>query len=161
MSQEELEEEKVSSAPVDDEVEIIDPDDETLNETQRIRLKLIGNLDKDEEIHKDPKLSNILIKLLDGADKQVLGKRRIKAQENGNKATSDMANAIERALREHGSKMTRNDVDKEPPTDYRPPAPNLKKFDIDPGEVSPVGEPVDVEKIIRDTYASKPVDDED
>lgn len=161
MSSEILEENEVSTEPpVEDVVETRDPDDASLEETQRIRMKLIGVMDGVDKIHEDSKMVGSLIKLLDGVDKQVLGKRRIKAQEGGNKATSDMAKAINDAIRQNGSRMVRVDSS-EQPTDYRPPKPNLPQFDVDPGELSPVGEAINVEEIIAASYGTKVKSEED
>ncbi|EBS0563218.1 hypothetical protein DTU56_08825 [Salmonella enterica subsp. enterica serovar Muenchen] len=122
--------------------------------TQRIRVtvadaimsKPAANLDKDE--------INSLNKMLSGIDTQVTNRRRIAAQEKSSEKMGDLANAINQVLTERlGAKIARHDEPPENNTDYHPEIPDIPAANHIDGELSSVGETIDVEEIMNNEFS--------
>ena len=122
-------------------------DDAVLAETQRIRMTAAARLSADKSTMRDPKMANVLIKLMDGADKQVTTKRRIDAMERGNEVSADLASTLDAYVAKLGGGIRRHDT---PSGDtYRPEIPDIPSFETKPGELDAVGKEVNVEGIIQ------------
>lgn len=122
--------------------------------TQRVRVtitdaimsKPAASLDKDE--------INSLNKMLSGIDAQITNRRRIAAQEKSADKVGDLANAINQVLTERlGAKIQRHDDPPETNTDYHPPIPDIPAAKHIDGELSAVGETIDVEEIMNNEFS--------
>ncbi|EIN7676968.1 hypothetical protein LPQ46_004541, partial [Salmonella enterica] len=65
----------------------VDNEDSLLRQTQQLRVKLVTDMVNDGEVHKDLKAVDRIERLINGIDKQVMTKRKIKAAEKGAEAT--------------------------------------------------------------------------
>lgn len=126
------------------------PDDEAkLGFTQDIRAEIIQRIMEDVDVD-DAKSMGTLTKFLDGMDKQVIGLKRITANEKVGNGLTDVANALNSyyANIPDRPKLTRHDGDIIE-GDYRPVIPELPAIAFIPGQLDPVGAPVNLDEIIR------------
>lgn len=139
----------------------IDDDDALMRHTQHLRIAVIDQLMDQSGYANDPKAVGSLQKMMDGIDKQVLGKRRAAAADKSNAINSDLANTLnEWVTQKAGARIQRHD--EAPETGYRPPAADIPSVAHGEGELAPVGELINVEDIMKAAFASRrPVDDED
>jgi hypothetical protein len=80
-----------------------DADDSVLEYTQGVRKQLITALVKETEALQDPKIVNAIGGLLDGMDRQALGKMKIRVEEQQTQNQEGMAANIAELLRQMGS----------------------------------------------------------
>lgn len=80
-----------------------DPDNDVLDYTQSIRKRLITTLVKETEALQDPKVVNAIGGLLDGMDRQVLGKMKIRIEEQQTTNQEGMAANVAEMLKQMGS----------------------------------------------------------
>ncbi|ANZ48528.1 hypothetical protein BIZ78_gp047 [Erwinia phage vB_EamM_Caitlin] len=160
MSQSEEEDVKVAYQAFDGDV---DDEESLLRQTQQARIKISNDLMQVPQMHLDSKLVSSLVKMLDGVDKQVLGKRRAEAADKSAGAQQDVANALNNWVRDkRGARIERHDG---PPdgqnSGYQPAVPHIPDGEHGEGELAPVGEKIDVELIMKTAFAQRPVGDED
>ncbi|QXO09923.1 hypothetical protein pEaSNUABM38_00201 [Erwinia phage pEa_SNUABM_38] len=111
-----------------------------------IMAKPASSLDKDE--------INSLNKMLSGIDGQITNRRRIAAQEKSADKVGDLANAINQILGERlGAKIQRHDEPADVPGDYHPEIPDIPAANHIDGELSAVGESIDVEQIMENEFS--------
>lgn len=124
-------------------------DEGKLNFTQDIRSEIIQRIMDDLDVS-DSKLMGTLNKFVDGMDKQVIGLKRITANEKVGSGLTDVANALNAyyATIPDRPKLTRHDGDIIE-GDYRPVVPELPAVAFIEGQLEPVGAPVDLDEIVR------------
>lgn len=140
----------------------VDDEESLLRQVQQARLKIANDIMSEPKVHMDSKLVGSLDKMLNGIDKQVLGKRRAEAANKSAGAQQDVANALNNWVREkRGARIERHDG---PPSDentgYQPPLPSVPDGGQGEGELAPVGEKIDVNQIMAAAFAQRPVGDE-
>lgn len=138
-------------------------DESLLRQTQQARVRIANHILETKDAHADSKLVGSLAKMIDGIDKQVLGKRRAEAADKTAGAQQDVANALNDWVRDkRGARIERHDAPIEGQNSgYQPTVPFIPAGNQGEGELAPVGEKVDVEQIMRSAFASRPVADED
>jgi hypothetical protein len=80
-----------------------DPDEQILEYTQGIRKQIVTELVKKNENLQDPDCINTISKVLDGMDRQALGKMKIRVEEKQATNQEGMAANIAELLRQMGS----------------------------------------------------------
>lgn len=134
----------------------VDDEESLLRQTQQARIRIANGIMGEQGVHKDKELVNSLQKMLDGIDKQVLGKRRAEAANKTAGAAQDVANALNGWVREkRAPRLSRHDELPEENAGYQPPVPPVPKGNIKEGELAPVGEKVDVETIMATAFAQQ------
>lgn len=92
---------------------VLNNDETTLQYTQEERLRVIRRIGTDEALT-DPKVASVVLKALDGLDKQVLTVKRLKIEQQSADADKDvallLAQASERRHRELGNPFRRTDI---------------------------------------------------
>ncbi|HHS7556428.1 TPA: hypothetical protein ACTPQ1_004720 [Salmonella enterica] len=142
----------------------VDNEDSLLRQTQQLRIKLVTDMVNDGQIHKDLKAVDRVERLINGIDKQVMTKRKIKAAERGAEATQDLANSLNGFLMQRaGVRIARHD---DTPEDlnggYQPTVPEIAgSRPIKDGELAPVGEKIDVDAIMSAAFSSRRPQDDD
>lgn len=88
--------------------------EQVLEITQALRLKSVTSLTNEKDVMNDPKMANVVIKLLDGLDKQALGIKRI---ETDNKVADGVianaaaiANIVRKSISENYGKVIHEEV---------------------------------------------------
>lgn len=141
----------------------LDDDDAILTHTKRVRVVVLDSImTKAADTLTDKDINN-LAKMADGIDKQVMGKRRLDVQQQGNEKIGDLANVLNNlVIGQAGVKIKRHDEDTDSSgEDYHPTVPPIPEAKFIPGELSPVGEQIDVEAIMKDEFdkiRSRPAD---
>lgn len=132
----------------------VDDDDAILNHTKRARLTVLDGImvGKPASGLSDKEIAN-LAKMADGLDKQILTKKRLDVASQGNEKIGDLANVLNNlVIGQAGVKITRHD-DETPDADgYSPTIPDIPDANFIAGELSPVGETIDVDTIIREEF---------
>lgn len=138
-------------------------DESLLRQTQQARMRIANRIMEDDNAALDSKLVGSLSKMIDGIDKQVLGRRRAEAADKSAGAQQDVANALNNWVREkRGARIERHDGPPEGENSgYQPTIPQIPDGGQGEGELAPVGEKIDVEQIMRSAFAQRPVGDED
>lgn len=141
----------------------VDDEESLLRQVQLARLKIANDIMAEPKVHADPKLVSSLDKMLNGIDKQVLGKRRAEAANKSAGAQQDVANALNNWVREkRGARIERHDGPPEGEnTGYQPPIPIIPDGGQAEGELAPVGEKIDVNQIMATAFSQRPLEDED
>ncbi|BDD79567.1 hypothetical protein [Burkholderia phage FLC9] len=88
------------------EVEVVgrqDADEAVLDYTQGMRKQIVGELTKELNNLKDPKIVSTISQVLDGMDRQALGKMKIRVEEQQTQNQEGMAANIAELLRQMGS----------------------------------------------------------
>jgi len=88
------------------EVEVVGPvdaDEAVLDYTQGIRKQIVGALVEDLNNIKDPKIVSTISQVLDGMDRQALGKMKIRVEEQQAQSQEGMAANIAEILKQMGS----------------------------------------------------------
>lgn len=97
---------------------VLHNEESTLNYTQEERLRVLRRLGTDEALT-DPKVATVVLKALDGIDKQVLTIKRLKIEQQSADTDKDvalfLAQASERRQREIGNPFRRTDIPTRPP----------------------------------------------
>ncbi|QVW55254.1 hypothetical protein pEaSNUABM29_00214 [Erwinia phage pEa_SNUABM_29] len=142
----------------------VDNEDSLLRQTQQLRVKIVTDMTNEAGFHTDLKAIDRVERLINGIDKQVMTKRKIKAAEKGAEATSDLANSLNGFLMQRGGlHIGRHD---DTPEDlnggYQPVIPEIVAArPTKDGELAPVGEKVDVDSIMAAAFKSRPQDDDE
>lgn len=141
----------------------VNDEESLLRQTQQARIRIANQIMEEPCVHKDKDLVNSLNKMLDGVDKQVLGKRRAAAADKSAGAAVDVATALNTWVREkRGARIERHDGPPEGENSgYQPTIPSIPDGGQGAGELAPVGEKVDVEQIMKVAFSQRPVGDED
>lgn len=134
--------------PYEPTVPMPENDDGVLNFTQQIRAEVITRIMSDVDVN-DAKSMSTLTKMLAGMDSQIISMRRIAAHEKSSDAMGDIANILVAhfAQQKDAPKLTRHDDVLE--GDYRPVVPELPAKEFIPGQLDPVGAPVDINEIMQ------------
>lgn len=141
----------------------LEDDDAILTHTKRVRVVVLdGIMSKPASELSDKEINN-LAKMADGLDKQIMGKRRLDVQSQSNEKIGDLANVLNNlVIGQAGVKIKRHDESTETNgEDYHPEIPPIPEAKFIPGELSPVGEQIDVEAIMKDEFdkiRSRPID---
>lgn len=138
-------------------------DESLLRQTQQARMRIANRIMEDDSAALDSKLVGSLSKMIDGIDKQVLGRRRAEAADKSAGAQQDVANALNDWVRDkRGARIERHDGPPEGENSgYQPTVPHIPDGGQDEGELAPVGEKIDVELIMKTAFAQRPIGDED
>lgn len=140
----------------------VDDEDSLLRETQQLRIRLANDMAAESQVHKDLKAVDRIDRLLNSVDKQILSKRKIKAAEKGAEATQDVANALNGFLMQRaGVGIKRHDAPPEENVGYQPPRPRIENIDMNPGQLAPVGDAIDVGHIMQSAYSRSKQTSED
>lgn len=141
----------------------VDNEDSLLRQTQQLRVKLVTDMVNDGQVHKDLKAVDRIERLINGIDKQVMTKRKIKAAERGAEATQDLANSLNGFLMNRaGVGIKRHDDEEDLNNGYQPTVPQIAA--VRPpkeGELAPVGEKIDVDQIMSTAFANRRPDSDD
>ncbi len=131
----------------------IEDDDAILNHTKRVRLTVLDAIMSKPALGLSDKEIANLGKMADGIDKQVLSKKRLDVQQQGNEKIGDLANVLNNlVIGQAGVKITRHDDDHTDTEGYQPTIPEIPEAKFIAGELAAVGESIDVEAIIRDEF---------
>lgn len=98
---------------------VLNNEEATLKFTQTERMRVIARLGTDEALT-DPKVASVVLKALDGLDKQVLTIKRLNIEQQSADTDKDvallLAQASERRFREGSNPFRRTDVPTKTPT---------------------------------------------
>lgn len=75
-------------------------EDQYLDYTQQVRQKVVQELTKENKLPDDPKMANVLLSTLDGMDRNALGRKRIKVDQETNQAVDGMSGLVAQMLRQ-------------------------------------------------------------
>ncbi|ANZ50668.1 hypothetical protein STRATTON_243 [Erwinia phage vB_EamM_Stratton] len=132
----------------------VDDEDSLLRETQQLRIRLANDMAAEPKVHTDLKAVDRIDRLLNSVDKQIMSKRKIKAAEKGAEATQDVANALNGFLMQRaGVGIKRHDAPPSENTGYQPPLPQIDDVEMNPGQLAPVGDAIDVGNIMASAYS--------
>ncbi|ANZ50399.1 hypothetical protein PHOBOS_209 [Erwinia phage vB_EamM_Phobos] len=121
--------------------------------TQQIRITVADGIMSKPAAALDKDEINSLNKMLSGIDAQVTNRRRIAAQDKSAEKMGDLANAINQVLTERlGAKIQRHDDDEAVEGDWSPVIPEIPSVTHIDGELSSVGETIDVEEIMANEF---------
>lgn len=118
-------------------IDVSDEDLMILETTRRVRTKLIDKLTNGGEKLPDDKSDKaLLVALMDGADKQVFTKAKIKAAEGANEALGSLTELATKVLlsRKHKVRAPRpyNELTEPEGVSFRPPAPGETDIGLKP-----------------------------
>lgn len=140
----------------------VDDDDSLLRETQQLRVRIVNDMAAEAQVHRDLKSIDRIDRLLNSVDKQILTRHKIKAAEKGAAATQDVANALNGFLMQRaGVGIKRHDEISSENTGYQPPLPQIDNVEMNPGQLAPVGDTIDVSQIMASAYSREKASSED
>lgn len=132
----------------------VDDEDSLLRETQQLRVRLANDMAAEAGVHKDLKAVDSIDRLLNSVDKQIMTKRKIQAAVKGAEATQDLANGLNNFLMQRaGVGIKRHDGPPAENTGYQPPRPQIELIEMNPGQLAPVGDAIDVSNIMSAAYS--------
>ena len=111
----------MSDSNIEDKVFVSDEQID-LNRTQAVRRQLVTDLMKEDGIVKDIEKANLLVKVLDGMDKQVGTKAKLRLTAKSTESTTNMAAMVAALLNGDMNLPTRQDspiVDVSKPLDHK------------------------------------------
>lgn len=100
-----------------DNVIVVSVEDQDMDFSNGVRKQLIGKIIEKGIPVDDTKQCGILLQALDGIDRQALGKKRIKVEEDAGKSAAGMASAIADLLRQQQTGITASQA----PVGSKPP----------------------------------------
>ena len=132
-------------------------DDEILAYANRIRLTQINKIMSTAQDVTDNKTQNTLDKLLGGLDRQIIGLKRLSAQEKFGAGMSDLANTLDtyfRTVNPENSSFKRHDGGEIEEGVFSGPA-NIQAISVQPsefieGQLTVSGTEVNIEKIMSE-----------